>query len=408
MLLLISFDGWNVGLGSLTADITLFIWIFVCQIAMAMIWYDDARCCIDMMIRYYDSWHSLQYWIQHTWDTEILQSNGPTIVSYKWTPIIVVEVLYKHHMIITFFHIPAPGMGSLLRVFLEMRLEKGNGARHLLGRGPKAKKCWFFCAFLCFSGAPEHKKNKKTQSMPQKKQKNTIHTTKKAQKKHNSYHKKNTQKKNIHTTKKSTKQIKKHNSYHKKTQKTHNSYHKKTHKKHTIHTKKSTNKNHNSYHKKTHEKKHNSYHKKAQKQTQFIPQKNKKNTIHTTKKAQKNTIHTTKKTQKETQFIPQKNKKQFIPQKKHKKHTIHTTENAQKNTIHTTKKHNSYHKKSTKKTKSFSFFSASVSVFFVLFFVFFSFFLCLLCFWKVAAFKAFSISQPGPAPAPPSASQPGL
>ena len=28
------------------------------------------------------------------------------------------------------------------------------------------------------------------------------------------------------------------------------------------------------------------------------------------------------------------------------------------------------------------------------------------CFWKVAAFKAFSISQPGPAPAPPSASQP--
>ena len=86
MLLLISFDGWNVGmvLGSLTADIILFIWIFVCQIAMAMVWYDDARCCIDMMIRYYDSWRSLQYWMQHTWDTEILQSNGPTIVSYKW------------------------------------------------------------------------------------------------------------------------------------------------------------------------------------------------------------------------------------------------------------------------------------------------------------------------------------
>ena len=40
MLLLISFDGWNVGmvLGSLTADIILFIWIFVCQIAMAK-WY---------------------------------------------------------------------------------------------------------------------------------------------------------------------------------------------------------------------------------------------------------------------------------------------------------------------------------------------------------------------------------
>ena len=50
-------------------------------------------------------------------------------------PTIVVEVLKKHHMIITYFHIPAPGMGSLLRVFFwERRLEKGNGVRHLLGR----------------------------------------------------------------------------------------------------------------------------------------------------------------------------------------------------------------------------------------------------------------------------------
>ena len=44
------------------------------------------------------------------------------------------DVGNKHHMIITFFQIPAPGMGSLLRVFLERRLEKGNGVRHLLGR----------------------------------------------------------------------------------------------------------------------------------------------------------------------------------------------------------------------------------------------------------------------------------
>ena len=114
-------------------------------------------------------------------------------------------------------------------------------------------------------------------------------------------------------------------------------------------------------HKKKHKKKHNSYHKKKhQKKTQFIPQKEHK--------------------KQKTQFIPHK-KPQFIPQKKHQK------------------KHNSYHKKSTKK-KLVSFFSASVSAFFC--------FLCFFCFWKVAAFKALSISQPGPAPAPlsPSAPQP--
>ena len=76
-------ERWN-GSGKSDSWHHFFIWIFPGQIAMAMIWYDDARCCIDMMIRYFDSWHSLQYWLQHTWDTEILQSNGPTIVSYKW------------------------------------------------------------------------------------------------------------------------------------------------------------------------------------------------------------------------------------------------------------------------------------------------------------------------------------
>lgn len=49
MLVLISFDGWKVGmvLKSMTADMTMFIFIFACQIAMAMKWYDDARCCIE-------------------------------------------------------------------------------------------------------------------------------------------------------------------------------------------------------------------------------------------------------------------------------------------------------------------------------------------------------------------------
>ena len=91
------------------------------------------------------------------------------------------------------------------------------------------------------------------------------------------------------------------------------------------------------------------------------------------------------------------------------------------------KKHNSYHKKSTKKAQfipqkkaqfipqkkaqkkqsHFPFFPAPVSAFFCACFVlFFCFFLLFFCFWKVAAFKAFSIGQPGPAPAPTSASQP--
>jgi hypothetical protein len=79
----------------------------------------------------------------------------------------------------------------------------------------------FFCAFfLCFSGAPEHKKKKKTQFIPQKKtkfiprkkaQKNTSHTTKKTQFISQKKHKKNTN----HSRKKHT-TTKKHNSYHKK------------------------------------------------------------------------------------------------------------------------------------------------------------------------------------------------
>jgi hypothetical protein len=52
MLVLISFDGCKVGmvLKSMIADMTMFILIFACQLAMAMIWHDDARCCIEMMI----------------------------------------------------------------------------------------------------------------------------------------------------------------------------------------------------------------------------------------------------------------------------------------------------------------------------------------------------------------------
>ena len=155
--------------------------------------------------------------------------------------------------------------------------------------------------------------------------------------------------------------------------------------------------------------------KKSKKKTQFIPQKNEKHNSHhkkSTKKhnsyhkknTKKNTIHTTKK--QKTQFIPQK-KTQFIPQKK--KHTIHTTKKStKKNTNHTTKKK---HKKTqfipqkkNKKKRHFPFFFCFSFCFF--FGVFFCFFLRFFCFWKVAAFKAFSISQPGPAPAPPSASQP--
>ena len=34
-------------LKSMTADMTMFIFIFACQIATAMKWYDDARCCIE-------------------------------------------------------------------------------------------------------------------------------------------------------------------------------------------------------------------------------------------------------------------------------------------------------------------------------------------------------------------------
>ena len=50
MLVLISFDGWKAGmvLKSMAADVTMFIFIFVCQRAMAMKWYDDARCCIEI------------------------------------------------------------------------------------------------------------------------------------------------------------------------------------------------------------------------------------------------------------------------------------------------------------------------------------------------------------------------
>ena len=150
-------------------------------------------------------------------------------------PTIVVEVLNTHHMIMTCFHFPAPGMGSLLRDSFGKEVGKrkwcetfaGPLVRRLSRSGGLSfifsTEMLFFCAFfLCFSGAPEHKK----------KEKNTIHTAKKKN----------------HTTKKSTK---KHKSYHKKTQ--------------FISQKKAQTK-HKSYQKKTHN----------NKKTQFIPQKNKK------------------------------------------------------------------------------------------------------------------------------------
>ena len=61
MLVLISLDGWKVGMAlkSMTADMTMFILIFVCQIAMAMIWYDDTRCCTEMMMWYNDNLYSI-------------------------------------------------------------------------------------------------------------------------------------------------------------------------------------------------------------------------------------------------------------------------------------------------------------------------------------------------------------
>ena len=46
-------ESWNVS--EKYDRMTMFILIFVCQIAMAMIRYDDARCCIEMMIWYNDN-----------------------------------------------------------------------------------------------------------------------------------------------------------------------------------------------------------------------------------------------------------------------------------------------------------------------------------------------------------------
>jgi len=147
-------------------------------------------------------------------------------------PTIVVEVLNTHHMINTFFHIPDRGMGSLLKKSLRKAVGKRNGVRHLLGRrseGCRGQAAWasffpkkysFSCVFcLCFSGAPEHKKN-------------TSHTTKNITKKNTS-----------HTTEKSTTKtqvipqyifFKKINAVHtNKNKKTHKSYHNQKHQKKT-------------------------------------------------------------------------------------------------------------------------------------------------------------------------------
>ena len=140
-------------------------------------------------------------------------------------PTIVVEVLNTHHMIMTFFHFPAPGMGSLLRDSFGKEVGKrkwcetfaGPLVRRLSRSGGLSfifsTEMLFFCAFFwCFSGAPEHKKKEKnTQFIPQK---NKIHTTKKNTKKHKSYHKKTQfisqkkHKKNTNHTRKNTQQQK--------------------------------------------------------------------------------------------------------------------------------------------------------------------------------------------------------
>ena len=163
-------------------------------------------------------------------------------------------------MIITFFHIPAPGMGSLLSDSFGKEVGKRKWCETFAG--PLARR-------LSRSGGLSefHFFQRNADFLVR----NSYH--KKAQEKHNSYHKKNTN----HTTEKAQT----------KTQ--------------VIPQKKHKNK-HKSYHKKTHTKK-----------THVIPQKSTKNTSQTTKKAQtKITSHTTKKEQ--------------------KKHTSNTTKKHKQNT----------------------------------------------------------------------------
>jgi hypothetical protein len=214
-------------------------------------------------------------------------------------PTIVVEVLNAHHMIITFFHIPAPGMRSPERFFWKGGWKKEMVSDICWAAGPKAvevrrpelhffqRNADFLVLLLCFfvlvrRSRVQKNAPKKTQFIPQKKhKKKTIHTYRKKTQKETQFipqkKPKKKQKKNIHTTKKN----KKHTIHTTKKQKRHNSYHTKQQKKTTIHT----------------TKKHNSYHKKHPKKTQFISQ----------KKTQKNTMHTTKSKKKHTQIIPQKN-----------------------------------------------------------------------------------------------------
>ena len=132
-------------------------------------------------------------------------------------------------MIITFFHFPAPGMGSLLKDSFGKEVGKrkwcetfaGPLIRRLSRSGGLSfifsKEMLIFCVFFgAFRALPSTKKTQK-------------HT----KKKHNSYHKKTPWKK-------------KHKSYHKKT-----IHITKEIKKHTNHTRKNTKNKHNSYHKKT-------------------------------------------------------------------------------------------------------------------------------------------------------------
>jgi hypothetical protein len=93
-------------------------------------------------------------------------------------PTIVVEVLNAHHMIITFFHIPAPGMGSPERFFWKGGWKKEMVSDICWAAGPKAvevrrpelhffqRNAHFLVFFVC--AFPALQSTKKTQVIPQK------------------------------------------------------------------------------------------------------------------------------------------------------------------------------------------------------------------------------------------------
>ena len=118
---------------------------------------------------------------------------------------IVVLVLNTHQMIITIFHIPAPGMGSLLidsfgkevgkrkwrETFagpLARRLSRSGRLSFIFSKEKLIFSCFFGAFFVFFFGAfPALPSTKKTQFIAQKAQ---LIAQFKAQKKHISWHQK--------------------------------------------------------------------------------------------------------------------------------------------------------------------------------------------------------------------------